>query len=150
MKLSSWVTTNEKPRVSSFSCHSTLHGEEIKNFVVVIFGVWIFGLLQDSPINLTFTFSTTANTTATARDPIGSAPSASSSAMGRKRRDAPCRPCQLHHERRARVPVRRFRLKLSKPHHSSHQGEHYQPPLFLYNHFIHPYVHSFHMPVPPG
>ena len=24
-------------------------------------------------------------------------------------------------------------------------------PLFLYlNHFIHPYVHSFHTPVPPG
>ena len=23
-------------------------------------------------------------------------------------------------------------------------------PLFLYKHFIHPYVHSFHKPVPPG
>ena len=49
MKLSSWVTTNEKPRVGSFSCHSTLHGVRNKNFVVVIFGVWIFGLLQERP-----------------------------------------------------------------------------------------------------
>ena len=77
---------------------------------------------RGSPTNLTFTFSTTANTTATARDLLGSAPSASSSATGRKRRDAPCRPCQLRHERRAQVPVEHFRLKLSEPHHSGHQG----------------------------
>ena len=49
MKLSSWVTTNEKPRVCSYICHSTLHGVNNKNFVVVIFGVWIFGLLQERP-----------------------------------------------------------------------------------------------------
>ena len=49
---------------------------------------------------------------------------------------------RLHHERRARVPVGCFRLKLSKPHHLSHQGKHYQPPLFLYNHFIHPYARA--------
>ena len=46
MKLSSWVTTNEKPRVGSYSCHSTLHGVKNKNFIAMIFGVWIFGLLQ--------------------------------------------------------------------------------------------------------
>ena len=51
MKLSSWVTTNEKPRVGSYSCHSTLHGVNNKKFVVVIFGVWIFGLLQSYPLN---------------------------------------------------------------------------------------------------
>jgi len=70
--------------------------------------------------------------------------------IGRERRDAPCRPCWLHHERRAWVPVGHFRLELSKPRHSGHQGNTTKPPLFLYNHFIHPYTHSFHTPVPPG
>ena len=46
MKLFSWVTTNATPRVGSYRYHSTLHGVLKKNFVVVIFGVWIFGLLQ--------------------------------------------------------------------------------------------------------
>ena len=46
MKLSSWVTSNATPRVGSYRCHSTLHGVITKNFVVVIFGVWIFRLLQ--------------------------------------------------------------------------------------------------------
>ena len=46
MRLSSWVTTNATPRVGSYSCHSTLHGVKNKNFVAVIFGVWIFGLLH--------------------------------------------------------------------------------------------------------
>ena len=50
---------------------------------------------------------------------------------GRKRRDAPCRPCRLRHERRARVLVGCFRLKLSEPRHSSRQGKHYQNPSIL-------------------
>jgi len=69
---------------------------------------------------------------------------------GKEQRDAPCRPCRLHHERRAWVPVGHFRLELSKPRHSGHQGNTTKPPLFLYNHFIHPYTHSFHTPTPPG
>ena len=32
MKLSRWVTTNEKPRVGSYSCHSTLHGVKQQKF----------------------------------------------------------------------------------------------------------------------
>ena len=30
----------------------------------------------------------------------------------------------LTHDRRAQVPIGYFRLKLSEPHHSGHQGEH--------------------------
>ena len=42
MKLFSWVTTNATPRVGYYRYHSTLHRVLKKNFVVVIFGVWIF------------------------------------------------------------------------------------------------------------
>ena len=68
---------------------------------------------------------------------------------GREQRDAPYRPCRLHHERRAQVPVEHFRLELSKPRHSSHQGNTTNPLYFFINHFIHPYVHSFYTPMPP-
>ena len=51
MKLSSWVTTNATPWVGSYRCHSSSHRILKKNFVVVIFSVWIFGLLQSYPLN---------------------------------------------------------------------------------------------------
>jgi len=51
MKLSSWVTTNLTPRVGFYICHSSSHRILKKIFVVVIFGVWIFGLLQSYPLN---------------------------------------------------------------------------------------------------
>ena len=52
MKLSSWVTTNATPRVGSYRCHSSSHRILKKNFIVVIFGVWIFGLLHLTRIQL--------------------------------------------------------------------------------------------------
>ena len=51
MSLFSWITTNAILRVSSYKCHSSSHRVLKKNFVVVIFGVWIFGLLQSYPLN---------------------------------------------------------------------------------------------------
>ena len=52
MKLSSWVTTNATPRVGSYRCHSSSHRILKKNFIVVIFGVWIFWLLHRPPLPL--------------------------------------------------------------------------------------------------
>ena len=46
MKLSSWVTSNATLRVGSYNVTHHHMGVFKKNFVVVIFGVWIFGLLQ--------------------------------------------------------------------------------------------------------
>ena len=64
----------------------------------------------------------------------------------RKRRGAPCRSCRLRHERRARVPVGHFRLKLSEPHHSGHQGEH----VFINTKTIHIRAHPQTMSTGPG
>ena len=66
---------------------------------------------------------------------------------GRKRRDAPYGPCRLRLERRARVLVGHFRLKLSEPRHSSRQGKHYQNSLyfFIYHSYIHTRIHSIRL-----
>ena len=48
MKLSSWVTSNATLRVGSYNVTHHHMGVFKKNFVVVIFGVWIFGLLQSA------------------------------------------------------------------------------------------------------
>ena len=45
-------------------------------------------------------------------------------------------------EQGIKVPVGHFRLKLSEPCHSKlSKVNTVKPPLFLYNHFIHPYAH---------
>ena len=46
MKLSSWVTSNATLRVGSYNVTHHHMGVFKKNFVVVIFGVWISGLLH--------------------------------------------------------------------------------------------------------
>ena len=46
VKLSSWVTSNATLRVGSYNVTHHHMGFWRKNFVVVIFGVWIFGLLH--------------------------------------------------------------------------------------------------------
>ena len=51
MKLSSWVTSNATLRVGSYNVTHHHMGVFKKKFVVVIFGVWIFGLLQSYPLN---------------------------------------------------------------------------------------------------
>ena len=69
---------------------------------------------------------------------------------GREQRDAPCRPCRLRHERRARVLVGNFQLELSKPRHSSHQGKHYQTPSISLHTSIRPRLPDDSSPEPPG
>ena len=46
MKLSSWVTSNATLRVGSYNVTHHHMGVFKKKFVVMIFGVWIFGLLH--------------------------------------------------------------------------------------------------------
>ena len=60
---------------------------------------------------------------------------------GKERRDAPYRPHQLHHERRAWVPIGHFRLELFRPRHSSHQGNTTDPRSFFI--IIHTSIHAF-------
>ena len=46
-----WVTSNATLRVGSYNVTHHHMGVLRKFFVVVIFGVWIFGLLQSYPLN---------------------------------------------------------------------------------------------------